>query len=146
MGTTTSEGLSIGSPAPTFQGSQGVDGARHDLDEYSDARALVTVFTCNHCPVAVTYEDRLIAIDHDYRPRGVRLVAIHPNDASPYPEDSLEEGKPRATAKSFPFPYRQDEGAATAHDLRTVLDRTLSGERIGFEPTRAMGGASKWKP
>ena len=184
MALTTSKGLPIGSPAPTFSGLEGVDGARHDFDEYSDARALVVVFTCNHCPVSIAYEDRLIALDHDYQPRGVQIVAINPNDAQRYPDDSLEEMKKRAATKGFAFPYLQDatqevarayqaactpdpfvfdwrgqlvyngriddswqdEGSITSRDLRKVLDKTLSGERIGFEPKPAMGCAIKWKP
>jgi len=180
---TTSKGLALGSRAPDFSGLEGVDGAHYGLDDFGDARALVIVFTCNHCPVAVAYEDRLVAIDRDYRPKGVQIVAINPNDAVRFPDDSLEAMKERAAAKGFGFPYLQDAtqevarayqaactpdpfvfdwrgelvyngriddnwkdpAAVTARDLRKVLDKTLSGEKIGFEPKPAMGCSIKWK-
>jgi len=105
---TTSQGLAPGTPAPSFAGLEGVDGKRWGLGDFADAEALVIVFTCNHCPVAKAYEDRLVAIDRDYRPKGVRLVAINPNDAERYPDDSLAAMKERAAAKGFGFPYLQD--------------------------------------
>jgi peroxiredoxin len=108
MAMTTSKGLALGTPAPPFSGLEGVDGERYGLGDFEDAKALVIVFTCNHCPVAEAYEDRLVAIDRDYRPKGVRIVAINPNDAEQYPGDSLEAMKERAAAKGFGFPYVRD--------------------------------------
>ena len=105
---TTSQGLALGTSAPSFAGLEGVDGKRWGLGDFADAEALVIVFTWNHCPVAKAYEDRLVAIDRDYRPKGVRLVAINPNDPEQYPGDSLEAMKERAAAKGFGFPYLQD--------------------------------------
>lgn len=111
---TTSKGLALGTAAPTFSGLEGVDGERYGLGDFAEARALLIVFTCNHCPVAEAYEDRLVAIDRDYRSEGVRLVAINPNDAERYPSDSLAAMKERAAAKGFGFPYLQDASQEVA--------------------------------
>lgn len=129
---TTSKGLEIGTPAPPFAGLPGVDGDAYGLDDFADAKALVIVFTCNHCPVAKAYEDRLVAIDRDYRPKGVRIVAINPNDAERYPDDSLEAMKERAAAKGFGFHYLQDptQEVAKAYQAACTPDPfVFDGER-----------------
>lgn len=108
--------LEIGEPAPDFA-LPGVDGKVHQLKDFADAKVLVVVFTCNHCPTAQAYEDRIIRIYDDYKDRGVALVAISPNDAEAvrldelgYTDvgDSLEDMKIRAEDKKFPFPYLYD--------------------------------------
>jgi peroxiredoxin len=108
--------LAIGSPAPDFN-LPGVDGKQHTLGEYKDAKVLVVVFTCNHCPTAQAYEQRLIDLTNDYRDKGVAVVAINPNDPKAlrldelgYTDlsDSLEEMKIRAAERKFPFPYLHD--------------------------------------
>lgn len=88
---------------------KGVDGKSYSLESFKDAKALVVVFSCNHCPYVVAYEDRMIAIQRDYAPKGVRFVAINSNDAKSYPDDSFEEMVKRAKAKGFNFPYLRDE-------------------------------------
>ena len=117
---TTSKGLAVGAPAPSFAGLEGVDGARHGLDDYADAEALLIVFTCNHCPVAEAYEDRLVALANDYADRGLQIVAINSNDAERYPADSLPAMKQRAEAKGFPFPYLHDATQEVARSYRAV--------------------------
>ncbi len=132
MAMTTSKGLALGTPAPGFSGLEGVDGKRWGLGDFADAKALVIVFTCNHCPVAKAYEDRLVAIDRDYRPKGVRIVAINPNDPESYPEDSLDAMKERAAAKGFGFLYLQDatqEVAKAYHAACTPDPFVFDGER-----------------
>lgn len=108
--------LAIGAKAPDFD-LPGVDGKNHTLAEYAAAKVLVIVFTCNHCPTAQAYEDRLLAIDTDYKGKGVTLVAINPNsnrglrlDELGYTDvaDSLPEMKIRAEHKKFTFPYLDD--------------------------------------
>src|SRR5260370_22142460 len=71
--------LAIGSPAPDFA-LPGVDGKTHKLSDYAASPLLAIVFTCNHCPTAQLYEDRIKRIAADYRSKGVALVAIQPND------------------------------------------------------------------
>jgi peroxiredoxin len=108
--------LEIGQPAPDFE-LPGVDGKTHRLADYSAAKILVVLFTCNHCPTAQAYEDRIIALDSDFKDRGVVLVAINPNspEALRLDElgwtdlgDSLEEMKIRAKDRGFQFPYLYD--------------------------------------
>jgi peroxiredoxin len=79
-----------------------------------ESAALAVVFTCNHCPYAQAWEDRINAIARDYAPRGVHLVAINANDAVKYPGDSMEKMAERAQEKGFVFPYLRDESQETA--------------------------------
>ncbi len=118
-----SNSMAVGTPAPTFS-LPGVDGKTWSLDSFSDAKVLVVVFTCNHCPYAKASEDRLIAIQDDYADAGVRLVAINPNDAERYPDDSFAAMKERASEKKFNFPYLRDETqeVARAYDAACTPD------------------------
>ncbi|MEM6632356.1 MAG: redoxin domain-containing protein [Bacteroidota bacterium] len=108
--------LEIGSKAPDFN-LPGTDGVFHSLSEYDAAKVLVIIFTCNHCPTAQAYEDRMIAIADAYKEQGVQVVAISPN--SPlgllYEElgysdldDDFEAMVVRAEEKGYNFPYLYD--------------------------------------
>ena len=97
--------LSPGDAAPTWAQLPGVDGQSHSFQDYGSARLLVVVFTCNHCPVAQAYEDRLIAVSRDYSGRGVQLVAINCNRLTVDQFPAMQE---RAKAKKFDFPYLFD--------------------------------------
>lgn len=119
MAVVTSEGMPLGTPAPRFA-LPGVDGRTWSIDDFEDARVLVVVFTCNHCPYAVAAEDRLIALANDTAERGVRVVAINPNDGDRYPEDAFPRMVERARDKAFPFPYLQDETQDVARAYRAV--------------------------
>jgi peroxiredoxin len=108
--------LEIGAKAPAFS-LPGVDGKMHRLSEFNKAKVLVIVFTCNHCPTAQAYEERIKKLAADYRDKGVALVAISPNDPKAvrldelgYTDlsDSLPEMKIRAKDKGFKFPYLYD--------------------------------------
>ncbi len=108
--------LPLGATAPAFR-LPGVDGRTYTLDDFASARVLVVVFTCNHCPTAQAYEDRIVGLARDYKPRGVAVVAINPNDPRAvrldelgYTDlsDSLDDMKLRAKRKHFPFPYLYD--------------------------------------
>lgn len=108
--------LAIGSPAPDFN-LPGIDGKHYSLKDFQKAEILVVVFTCNHCPTAQAYEDRIIRIAAEYKSKSVALVAIMPNDPSSirlneldYTDmgDSFEEMKLRAARKHFNFPYLYD--------------------------------------
>ncbi|MBI2421717.1 MAG: redoxin domain-containing protein [Candidatus Hydrogenedentes bacterium] len=110
------EPLPIGAPAPDFS-LPGVDGKDHTLAEYADAKVLVLVFTCNHCPTAQAYEERIQGLARDYRAKGVAVLAISPNDPLAlrldelgYTDvgDKLEDMKIRAEEKGFDFPYLYD--------------------------------------
>jgi peroxiredoxin len=108
--------LAIGSPAPNFS-LPGVDGKTHSLADYSSSPVLVVVFTCNHCPIAQMYEQRIQRLASDYRDKGVAVVAIQPNDPkairideldSSDISDSLEEMKIRVEYKHLQYPYLYD--------------------------------------
>src|SRR4051812_7923137 len=108
--------LEIGDRAPDFT-LPGVDGKDYSLADFAKAKLLLVVFTCNHCPTAQAYEDRILQLDADYRDKGVALVAISPNDPKAvrldelgYTEfsDSLDEMKQRAKDRGFQFPYLYD--------------------------------------
>ncbi|HVZ97630.1 MAG TPA: redoxin family protein [Chitinophagaceae bacterium] len=108
--------LPIGAAAPGFK-LPGVDGKMYSLATFKDAQILVIIFTCNHCPTAQAYEDRIIKLVNDYKAKGVSFVAIMPNDPKSirldelgYTEmgDSFEEMKIRAKEKHFNFPYLYD--------------------------------------
>ena len=110
------EALEIGSPAPEFSLS-GVDGKTYSLGSFRDADILVIVFTCNHCPTAQAYEERIQQLATDYKDKKVALVAISPNDPEAvrldelgYSDlgDSLADMKIRAKDKGFSFPYLYD--------------------------------------
>ena len=106
--TLDSVGLSLGSSAVDFQ-LKGVDGKTHSLNSFSDKKAVVVVFSCNHCPYVQAYEDRMVQIQKDYSAKGVTLVAINSNDDSDYPEDSYPNMIKRAKEQGFNFPYLRDE-------------------------------------
>jgi peroxiredoxin len=97
--------LKIGDAAPVFADLLAIDGQKHKLDDYKNAKIVVVVFTCNHCPVATAYEDRLIALQKDYQAKGVQLVAVNVNNIE---ADRLDKMKERAAAKKFNFPYLYD--------------------------------------
>lgn len=108
--------LAIGASAPDFK-LMGVDGKSYSLESFKNANILVIVFTCNHCPTAQAYEDRIIKLTSDYKSKGVDVVAIMPNDAKAitpselnYTDmgDTFDEMKIRAKQKHFNFPYLYD--------------------------------------
>lgn len=86
------------------------DGKIVRMADYPDAKGFIIVFTCNHCPFAIKYEDRINALAKEYGPKGYVLLAINPNDPAVQPEDSFERMRERATEKSFAFPYLFDKG------------------------------------
>ena len=97
--------LDIGKPAPAWKELLGVDDKRHSLDDLKDAKRVVVVFACNHCPVVKAYEQRLIRFVDDYREKGVELVAI---SVSKHPADHFPQMKTRASDSGFNFPYLID--------------------------------------
>lgn len=107
--------LSIGDEAPAWKDLPGVDGKRHSLADLKDEQVVVVVFTCNSCPYAVDYEDRLVAFAkrHGGKDSRVALVAINVNKVE---ADSLPKMKERAAEKGFTFPYLYDESQKIARD------------------------------
>lgn len=99
----------IGDKATDFK-LKSVDGKSYSMSDYKDAKGFIVVFTCNHCPFAVKYEDRINDLAKKYKSQGYILLAINPNDPVVQPEDSFELMKVRAKEKGFAFPYLFDEG------------------------------------
>lgn len=108
--------LAIGEKAPDFL-LPGVDGKTYHLySRKGAARAFVVIFSCNHCPYVIKWEDRMIALGKEFIPQGVDFYLISVNDAVKYPQDSFPEMKRRAEMKGYPFPYLYDESQESARD------------------------------
>jgi peroxiredoxin len=105
--------LKIGDSAPDFD-LPGVDGKNYTLASFADAKLLVVVFSCNHCPYVVGSEERILKFARDYAPKGVQLVAINSNETQDHPLDSFEHMITRAKEKHFPFAYLRDESQEIA--------------------------------
>ena len=103
------KGYKIGDEATDFK-LKNIDDQFVSLADYPNAKGFIVIFTCNHCPYAVAYEDRIIALDKKYKDLGYPVITINPNDPTVQPEDSMEMMKVRAKDKGFIFPYLLDEG------------------------------------
>lgn len=112
--------LRLGDPAPLFE-LPGTDQRSHALEL---GAATVVIFTCNHCPYALAWEDRLLAVGADYADRNVAFYAINSNDAELKPTDSFESMKARLAEHPWPFPYLRDESqeVARAYGALTTPD------------------------
>lgn len=107
--------LKVGSPAPAFSGLESASGNSVSLADFKDKDVLVVAITCNHCPVAIAYQDRLIALAKKYGADSkVGIVAINVNNDD---EDKLDKMKERAKEKGFRFPYAYDPTQKIARDL-----------------------------
>lgn len=105
----SSKGYEIGDEATDFK-LKNVDGKMVSLSDYKSAKGFIVIFTCNHCPYAKKYEDRIIELDKKYKGQGYPVVAINPNDPAAQPEDGYKQMIDRASQKGFTFPYLVDEG------------------------------------
>lgn len=102
-------GYRIGDRATDFK-LKNVDGKMVSLSDYKTAKGFIVIFTCNHCPFAKAYEDRIIALDKKYSKLGYPVIAINPNNPEIQKSDSYDLMKVRAKEKKFTFPYLFDEG------------------------------------
>jgi len=105
--------LEIGQAAPDFD-LPGVNGNNYSLGSFADAKLLVVVFSCNHCPYVVGSEDRMKELYAEYSPKGVAMIAINSNETENHPTDSFEHMEAQAKEKGFAFPYVRDESQAVA--------------------------------
>jgi len=105
----TKNGYKIGDTATDFK-LLNIDGEYVSMDDYSDAKGFIVIFTCNHCPFSKANEDRIIELDKKYKPLGFPVIAINPNNPVSYPSDNYENMQIRAKEKGFTFPYLVDEG------------------------------------
>lgn len=106
-------GYKVGDKAIDFK-LKNIDDKQVSLADYKEAKGFIVVFTCNHCPYAVKYEDRINGLDKKYAALGYPVIAINPNDASQYPDDDFASMQKRAQEKSFSFPYLVDESQEIA--------------------------------
>lgn len=130
-------GYKPGDKATDFK-LKSVDGKMYSLSDYKDAKGFIVIFTCNHCPFAVKYEDRINDLAKKYKSKGYILVAINPNDPIAQPDDNFDLMKVRAKEKGFVFPYLFDEGqkiypqyGATKTPHAFLLDKNLIVKYIG---------------
>lgn len=102
------QGYKVGDKASDFK-LKNVDGKMVSLKDYPQAKGFIVVFTCNHCPYAKAYQDRIIALDKKYKSKGYPVIAINPNDPELSPEDSYDKMVVRAKEKAYTFPYLFDQ-------------------------------------
>ena len=131
-------GYKVGDIAQDFK-LKNVDGKLMSLNNFSDAKGFIVVFTCNHCPFSQAYEQRIINLHKKYSPQGYPVIAINPNDKDREPEDSYENMQKRAKEKKYPFVYLYDETQATAKiygAARTphiyILKKTAKGNVVEY--------------
>lgn len=133
-----SEGYTIGDLAADFS-LKNVDGQMVSLSDYDKAKGFLVVFTCNSCPYANAYEQRIIALDKKYKSIGVPVIAINPNDPKLRPEDSFEKMQSRAKDKGYTFPYLVDSQqevyplyGATRTPHCFLLEKTSTGNIVRY--------------
>ncbi|MGK7393052.1 MAG: thioredoxin family protein [Candidatus Cyclobacteriaceae bacterium M3_2C_046] len=102
------EGYEVGDVTRDFK-LKNVDGRFVSLADYPQAKGFIVVFTCNTCPYAKLYEDRIIKLHQRFAPQGYPVVAINANDPESQPMDSYENMVKRAREKQYPFPYLVDQ-------------------------------------
>lgn len=129
--------LPIGSMSPVIEDLLGTDGERYGLSRFADRQAIVLIFSSNRCPTAKAYASRMSALQADYGPRGVQVVAINSNAPHLYPDEGFDRMVERARDDGYTFPYVVDPGQTVARALGAtctfhvfVLDRE---RRVRYE-------------
>ena len=135
---TDNEGYKVGDIATDFN-LENIDGTMVSLADYKSAKGFIVIFTCNTCPYAVAYEDRIVALDKKYASMGYPVIAIMPNNTDDKPGDNMEAMQARAKAKGFTFPYLMDKGqkiypqyGATKTTHVYVLEKTTKGNKVKY--------------
>ena len=131
-------GYKIGDVAEDFS-LKNIDGKMVSMTDFKGAKGYIVTFTCNTCPYAVMYEDRIIALNKKYAPLGYPVIAIMPNNVDVKPGDALPEMKKRAEKKGFDFPYLIDEDqsvypkfGATKTPHVFILEKTKEGNIVKY--------------
>ncbi|MEO4006123.1 thioredoxin family protein [Flavobacterium sp. CAU 1735] len=131
-------GYKVGDVATDFS-LKNVDNKKVSLADFKAAKGFIVVFTCNHCPYAQAYEDRIIALDKKYKKLGYPVIAINPNNPAKQKDDSFELMQTRAKEKNFTFPYLLDEGqkiypqyGATKTPHVYILQKTKAGNVVKY--------------
>jgi len=131
-------GYKVGDIATDFS-LKSTNGKMVSLKDYKNAKGFVVIFTCNHCPFAKAYEDRIIALDKKYSGLGYPVIAINPNNPAKQADDSFDKMKIRAKEKGFTFPYLFDDGqkiypqyGATKTPHVYLLQKTAKGNEVKY--------------
>lgn len=111
--TDATTGYSIGDEATNFN-LKNVDGTMVSFSDYPDAKGFIVIFTCNTCPYAVASEERIVALDKEFKDKGYPVIAINPNNPKVQPDDTFELMQRKAKEAEFSFPYLYDE-SQTVH-------------------------------
>ena len=134
----SNKGYEVGDMATDFS-LENIDGTMVSLADYKDAKGFIVIFTCNTCPYAVAYEDRIEALNKKYAAKGYPVIAIMPNNTDVKPGDNMEAMKARAKAKGFTFPYLMDKGqkiypqyGATKTPHVYILENTKQGNQVKY--------------
>ena len=133
-----SEGYKVGDVATDFK-LENIDGKMVSLSDFKEAKGFIVTFTCNTCPYAVAYEDRVEALNKKYASKGYPVIAIMPNNTDVKPGDSMEAMRERAKEKGFTFPYLMDKGqkvypqyGATKTPHIYILEKTKEGNVVRY--------------
>jgi peroxiredoxin len=115
--------LTIGAEAPRFE-LPDTEGRTWSAPGGDEGQATVVVFTCNHCPYALAWHDRIAQVARDYADRGVRMLAINSNDSTRYPRDSYQAMQQRVASEGWPMPYLHDaaQDVARTYGAQTTPD------------------------
>lgn len=108
-------GLAMGGSAPMSDTQmRNVDGEMHSIASVAGEKGTLVLFTCNHCPYAVAWQERYVAAAHEFMEQGIGVIAINSNDDAEYPSDSYEGTQARAEELSMRFPYVMDDTSNVA--------------------------------
>ncbi len=138
--TTTNDdsGYKVGDVATDFK-LENIDGKMVSLSDFKEAKGFIVIFTCNTCPYAVAYEDRVEALNKKYADKGYPVIAIMPNNTDVKPGDKMDAMRARAKAKGFTFPYLMDKGqkiypqyGATKTPHVYILEKTNTGNVVKY--------------
>ncbi len=136
--TTDDSGYKVGDVATDFK-LENIDGKMVSLSDFKEAKGFIVIFTCNTCPYAVAYEDRVEALNKKYADKGYPVIAIMPNNTDVKPGDKMDAMRARAKAKGFTFPYLMDKGqkiypqyGATKTPHVYILEKTNTGNVVKY--------------
>lgn len=144
-----SQMVALGTPAPSFS-LPDPEGKLHSLDDAADAKAVLVVFLCNHCPFVKHLADELAAITSRYAPQGLATFGIMSNDVASHPDDAPEKMSAEAQARGYSFPYLFDADQEVAKSFKAMCtpdfflygtDRTLV-YRGQFDDSRPDSGTA----
>lgn len=131
-------GYKVGDIATDFS-LKNIDNKKVSLKDFKDAKGFIVIFTCNHCPYAQAYEDRIVALDKKYKKLGYPVIAINPNNPEKQKDDSFDLMKVKAKEKGFTFPYLLDEGqkiypqyGATKTPHVYILQKIAKGNQVKY--------------